>query len=196
MDRRQQKTREAIFEAFSKLLSEKNFSKITVQEIIDQANIGRSTFYSHFETKDDLLRELCNDLFGHVFSDSLNTEKTHDFSWATGNPHIAITHILYHLRDNKKNFIGILTCESGELFLGFFRQYLNRLIIGTMLNDAEYTNETVPYDFLVHHISGSFVNMVEWWIKNGLKQSPEELTTYFEAVISPVITATNNQKSI
>ena len=79
MDRRQQKTRNAIFNAFSELLKNKNFNNITVQEIIDKANIGRSTFYSHFETKDDLLKEMCTDIFTHIFSDELKMEKTHDF---------------------------------------------------------------------------------------------------------------------
>ena len=79
-DRRQQKTRQAVFEAFTGLLEKKAYSKITIQEIIDGANIGRSTFYSHFETKDDLLKALCKEIFDHVFSDELTQEPTHDFS--------------------------------------------------------------------------------------------------------------------
>ncbi|GLC79048.1 TetR/AcrR family transcriptional regulator [Lacrimispora brassicae] len=187
MDRRQQKTRAAIFEAFGTLLSAKGYSKITVQDIIDEANVGRTTFYAHFETKDDLLKEMCSDLFSHVFSDSLSAESTHDFSMKTGNPSAMITHILYHLLDNKRNIIGILTCESGELFSGFFRQYLNELMAVRLLGDGHLCSQHLPREFLVNHISSSFVGMVQWWIKNRLAQTPEELADYFMAVISPVI---------
>ena len=62
MDRRQRKTREAIFKAFTELLSAKDFDQITVGEIIKLSDVGRSTFYSHFETKDFLLKELCEEL--------------------------------------------------------------------------------------------------------------------------------------
>lgn len=187
MDRRQQKTRDAVFEAFSILLSNKSFSKITVQEIIDKANVGRTTFYAHFQTKDDLLKEMCEDLFAHVFSDDLHSESTHDFSMKTGNPHGIITHILYHLLDNKRNIIGLLTSESSELFLSFFRQYLNTLLAVRLLQQVNQSKEIVPYDFLVNHISSSFVGAVQWWISGKLRQSPEELAEYFMAALAPVM---------
>lgn len=187
MDRRQQKTRAAIFDALSSLLAEKSYNRISVREIIDKANVGRSTFYAHFETKDELLHELCTDLFHHVFSDSLITETTHDFSSVKNDPLSAITHILYHIRDNKKNIIGILTCESGELFQSFFRQYVNDLLARQILNEVTIERLPVPYPFFINHISGSFVNMIQWWLNNGLQQTPEELSRYFMAVIRPVL---------
>lgn len=187
MDRRQKKTRDAIFAAFGALLSRKGYGKITVQEIIDAANVGRSTFYSHFETKDDLLRDMCTDLFNHVFSDSLKIENTHDFSWANGDADAMITHMLYHLRDNRNLIAPLLTGESGELFLRFFKQYLNDLITLHLLKGMMRKNVLVPDDFLVHHISGAFVEMVHWWLGNDMKQTPEEMAKYFASVIYPVV---------
>ena len=59
MDRRQRKTRQLVLSAFTELLSKKKYSDITVGEIIEKADVGRATFYAHFETKDFLLKELC-----------------------------------------------------------------------------------------------------------------------------------------
>lgn len=119
MDRRQQKTRKAIFDALSRLLEKKRFELITVQEIIDEANIGRSTFYAHFETKDDLLKEMCTDIFHHIFNDQLPQETEQGFSMGKANLELKLGHILYHLREGKRNLKGILGGESGDVFMRF-----------------------------------------------------------------------------
>lgn len=183
MDRRMQKTREAIFNAFSTLLAQKRYSKITVQEIIDQANIGRSTFYSHFETKDDLLKALCKDIFDHIFSDDLNSELTHDFSSVDNDLPSKLTHVLYHLKDSKRDLKGILSCESKDLFFSAIKSHLEQLF-------SQYIAVSVgiPPTYISNHLAGSFVETLKWWMQNDMTHSPEELTRYFFAVISSTIT--------
>lgn len=187
MDRRQKKTRQAIFSAFTSLLSEKNYNKISIQEIIDRADIGRTTFYSHFETKDSLLQELCNDLFNHVFSTNPHVETTHDFSLGQGTSKEIITHILYHINDNKEYIIHLFQGESKDIFIAYFKSYLNEMIVKYIFKDFRQTNSDIPEDFLKNHISGTFLNMIEWWINTGMKETPKQLCNYFMTVISPII---------
>ena len=96
MDRRQRKTREAIFNAFIEILSKKDFNNITVGEIIEKADIGRATFYSHFETKDFLLKELCEELFCHLF-DSLDKSNDHRHIFDCEAPDSIFLHLFLYL---------------------------------------------------------------------------------------------------
>lgn len=185
LDRRQQKTRVAIFEAFTELLTEKSYNKITVQEIIERANIGRSTFYAHFETRDDLIKALCGYLFSHVFSKALEAEKTHDFSLSVSGYHVVAVHILYHLRDSRKNVTALLAGES-SLFLKYLKDYLRQYIVKYLLADGRQQNP-LPREFLINHITYAFVGMLMWWIKDNWKQQPEEMACYFEKTVLPLL---------
>lgn len=181
MDRRQKKSREAIFKAFNNLITQKKYADITVQDIIDQADVGRSTFYAHFDTKDALVREMCTELFDHVVRDHDEAEETHDFSHGDNDTDSIVTHILYHLKDNQHNIVGILKGESGELFMRFFKHYL----IGVFKDElaGKLKQIDVPEDYLYHHISCSFVDTVNWWIQGGMTQSPETVEGYFRKVV-------------
>ncbi len=173
MDRRQKKTRQAIYEAFTGLLEEKTYSNITVKDIIDRADIGRSTFYSHFETKDELLKALCSDIFDHVFAEKLTRETTHDFSGREKNLEDEITHILYHLKDSSY-LKRILSCESGEMFMRFFKGYLEKIFEG----ELEKTKTHVPKSYLLHHMVCDFAETVRWWM-NHESYSPEQVASFF-----------------
>ena len=61
-DRRVGKTRKALKEALTDLILEKGYEAVTVQDVIDRADVGRSTFYAHFVDKDDLLMAILADL--------------------------------------------------------------------------------------------------------------------------------------
>ncbi|MDE6734480.1 MAG: TetR/AcrR family transcriptional regulator [Desulfovibrio sp.] len=186
MDRRQARTREAIFDGFCELLSRKAFSQITVQDIIDRANVGRTTFYAHFKTKDELLKALCEDMFTHVFAARPPREAAHDFSGEPGGAKETITHILYHLLENRRNIIGILNFGNGELMYGFFRKFFETYASARILAKEGRLRREVPQDFIMSHIASAFIGAVQWWIKNGMTEPPEAIAHYFMAVVEPL----------
>jgi len=181
MDRRISKTRKAIFSAFEGLLTEKRYEQISVQDIIDRADIGRSTFYAHFETKDDLLKNTCRNMFDHVFEDHPSSESSHDFSAGYDSLKPRLTHILYHLQDDRTWYERIFACESADLFWGYFKtQFLELISRYGIEKRAE--NLSVPGNFYLNYYCSTFMEAVKWWFKNGLRTTPEELELYFEKV--------------
>lgn len=189
MDRRQRKTREAIFTAFTALLSRKNYNQISVQEIIDEANIGRTTFYAHFETKDYLLKDLCEELFGHIIDTAMGLPHGH-YHYSCGSKTDSVfLHLLRHLQENDGNILGLLSSQNNEIFLRYFKDNLKRLIVIQYAEKGLLKNSALPEDYLVNHISSSFVETVDWWVNHQMKETPEQITDYFLAVIEPLCSA-------
>ncbi len=186
MDRRQRKTRQAIFTAFTGLLSKKSYNKITIQEIIECADVGRTTFYAHFQTKDDLLKALCEELFGHIVASAMDATHTHGLYSDSDVPESIFCHLLQHLQENDHNILALLSCESSEFFMGYFKQSLALLVSQHFLNNYPRHNN-LPEDFLANHISGSFVDMVLWWINQKMQPPPEQLDRWFRSVIEPIL---------
>lgn len=170
MDRRQQKTRKAIFSAFRSLLEEKRYDRITVQDIIDKADVGRSTFYSHFETKDLLLDAICGEIFDHIFENDPcpYIEKGNDLQGK-------LSHTLWHIKENKSDISSILLSDSSELFMQYFKEHLYKMF--KMYID-DFTAD-VPSDFLLNLLVGSFAETVKWWLKEDTKTPPEKVSDYF-----------------
>ena len=187
MDRRQQKTRAAIFQGFTSLLEKKPYHKITIQEIIDAANIGRSTFYAHFETKDELIRALCRMLFDHVLKSAFDAGHTHGLVLKEGQANSIFCHILQHLQEDRSHLLRLLSCESNAIFLGYFKASLIELLRSYSQLGKEMKCQGVPEDFLLNHISGSFVEMLQWWIGRGMKPGPQDMDAYFRRVMAAVL---------
>lgn len=183
MDRRQKKTREAIFNAFTELLSKKNYNQITVSEIVESADVGRATFYAHFETKDFLLKELCEELFCHIFDATEAGGEKHRHIFSCDAPSSVILHLLQHLQKNDNNILVLLACENNELFLRYFKENLKMLIQTKPQILGDKKESELPDDYWINYVSSTFVETVRWWLSNGMKESPETLSAYFFAVI-------------
>lgn len=174
MDRRQLKTRKAIFRAFRSLLEKKRYDHITVQEIIDEADVGRSTFYSHFETKDLLLNAMCEDLFYHIFEND-----PCPYAGREADMEGALSHILWHISENGDDLKGILLSDSGEIFMEYFKKHLYK----TFESHIDYFKVDIPREFMLNLLVGSFSEMVKWWLREGTKTSPETTAKYFMKII-------------
>lgn len=178
MDRRQKKSRNAIFMAFADLLNEKNYNQITVGEIIERADVGRATFYAHFETKDYLLKEICEELFCHIFDSDTGSDECHEHIFKCDAPDSVFLHLFQHIEKNDNNITSLLSCRNNELFLRYFKENLIELINRLDLIDKG-KNRSLPYDFIVNHTASTFIETVRWWLDNKMKESPETITEYF-----------------
>ena len=183
MDRRQKKTREAIFKAFIELLSKKQYHQITVGEIIERADVGRTTFYAHFETKDFLLKALCEELFCHIFDAAEEGREAHRHIFDCQAPGSVFLHLLRHLQNNDNHILELLSCDNNELFLGYFKSNLKELIIKQPYLYSSKQEKMLPKDFWINHISSTFVETIRWWVDHGRKESAETLLAYFYSAL-------------
>jgi AcrR family transcriptional regulator len=174
MDRRQKKTRTAIFEAFIQLLSEGDYAQITVGQIIDRADVGRATFYAHFETKDFLLRELCRELFDHVFRPEGASEL-----FCCDGAEAGFVHMFRHLKQNDNNILRLLRSRNNELFLRYFQEQLTQALRTQLALFDHRRDSRLPEDFWLGQICATFIQTVRWWVEGGMVQSPEQITQYF-----------------
>lgn len=179
MDRRQRKTREAIFSAFIELLSQQDYAQITVGQIIEKADIGRATFYAHFETKDYLLKALCEDLFCHIFDAAENENQDHNHLFHCDAPDSVFLHLFLHLRRNDNQILQLLSCSNNGLFLQYFKEQLEKMVTHQLPAFAHRKSPVLPESFWIHHIASTFVETLRWWIDNGMLESPETITEYF-----------------
>lgn len=173
MDRRQKKTRNAIFEAFIQLLGETDYAKITVGEIIARADVGRATFYAHFETKEFLLKELCRELFDHVFQDRGSAFFQCDA------PDSVFLHLFQHIGRNDSNILRLLRCRNNELFLDYFKENLAQALHDRPALFEHRRDSRLPEDFWVDHICATFTQTLRWWVEKGMSQSAQQITEYF-----------------
>lgn len=178
VDRRQRKTRQAIYDAFEALMANAHYRDITVAQIIECADIGRSTFYAHFETKDDLLEQMCVEMFDHIFEGVNEHCVTHADLRDTDLAGI-LAHLLYHMRDTHSGVCAKLLHEREPHFTAYFSKKLAVLFARKVCDMPQ----GVPTDFAQSVLVASFTQAVSWWFSSNCTSTPEELAGWFLATL-------------
>lgn len=172
MDRRKVRSRTVIFNAFLALLKQKRYSSISVKDIIEEANVGRATFYNHFETKDDLLKAFCNELFEHIFTPEGNCDLPIELD-TRYTLEQRLIHIYYHFKKSKKDMVSILKSEDADIFWGIFVPYIKKLF------EQEFEDSELPDRYLVSFYAGSFIETIKWWLNENMLTGEKQMAEYY-----------------
>jgi AcrR family transcriptional regulator len=178
-DRRVQKTRRLLLEAFGSLLVEKRYDAIVVREILDRANVGRSTFYAHFRDKDALLVSAIRDLLLTAAPESPLPARRSERVVRFSRP--IFEHIAQHFRSGT----GRMGIRSRAIVHERLRQVLVEHVAQQACIGA--TSGRVPGELLLLHVASSFVSVLNWWVANGGKLSPAEVDEIFRALVLPTL---------
>ena len=113
-------------------------------------------------------------LAGPNHAEEVSKEKTHDFSKTGNNIKAEITHILYHLMESSRYIKRILSCESGEIFMRYFKERLTQVFEG----ELEKQESDIPTEYMLNHMVCDFAETVRWWMNND-RYSPEDISAFF-----------------
>ncbi len=186
-DRRVQKTRKLLHEALIALLHEKRYDDIVVKEILDRANVGRSTFYTHFRDKDDLL---VSGMLARLHSMRTarmppSTSGAEQLVWFS-------LPIFEHI-DRERRAGRLWIGSRGRAILHeHLRKLLVELISGHLkssLSARRNTRVQIPADLLVQHVASTFVLVLNWWVERRGTLTPAQVDALFRALILPSLAA-------
>ncbi len=170
-DRRITKTRKAIYNAFLHLLNQKDYEAITVQEIIDLADVGRSTFYSHYESKELLLDELCQKLFHHLF------ERAEHLS-----PQDYLAHIFQHFKKNQDHVTSLLLSKN-DYFIRQLQKELEHDVYPMVADELIQAHPNIPHSYLKHLVVSHFIETLSWWLKKGKSYTEQEVIQFYLEIL-------------
>lgn len=181
-DRRTQKTRRALLQAMSDLLECKRFNNITVQDIIDKANVGRSTFYAHFETKEDLLNALIEDIF-EMLGENLSVPRQAGSNPAEGLP---VRELFEHVGEHHKLILGLMCVDHAETLQNRIRNYWSARILEIRAEQgAAEPMGGVPAEIYAYHVASTLISLIIWWLKNRMPCTPVQMEQYFNTLTQP-----------
>jgi AcrR family transcriptional regulator len=182
-DRRSQRTQKLLSEALIALMLEKRYDRITVQDIIDRANVGRSTFYAHFLDKEDLLVSQFERVLD-LFSQHLARDEGHN------TPSMSVVGLFRHVQEFQPAYEAMVWGRGIELLYQQGQAFLSKRIEADLVALLPVGKQpTVPVAILATHIASTLVTLIRWWLDNKMPYSIERMDEIFHQLVMPSLQA-------
>lgn len=182
-DRRVQRTKASLHGALIGLAREKPYPSIAVKEILARANVGRSTFYTHFRDKDDLLESGIHEILGSVQSQPRGgspLERALAFSLP----------LLTHIDEHRRAPGPPMSREGRMVMHQRMQDALTTLIADGLAKLPRHKPETeMPTHLLAQQVAFTFVLVLDWWVESDTPLTPAEVDARFRALVVPALAA-------
>lgn len=186
-DRRVTRTRELLLDALVSLLMERGYEKLTIQNLLDRANVGRATFYAHFQSKEDLLACSIARMRASL------TEQ-----WKSGTPAGAVPAerlrftlpFLHHLESHRRIYRATISRESEWTVEQHMRRMLRELVREDLDRHYRGRANAAALDLAVRYVVSTLWTVVVWWMESKKPPPPEEVNRVFQRLTFPGLDAT------
>ncbi len=180
-DSRAVRTRDALASALIALMHEKGFDDISVQEICERAQVGRSTFYAHFQDRDELfIRHTV--VFGRTLGERLTWDE------ARGSYCFPVRWLFAHVRQMKPVFDSLTRARKTAFIMKVWQNNIAEVFVQRVaaVRRAGATAVTVPAAALAEQLAGTLVTLMVWWMDHHYPLAEHEMERHFQHLIAGI----------
>jgi AcrR family transcriptional regulator len=171
-DPRIKKTRRDLRAAFIQLILQRGYDSISIQDITDQAETARITFYRHYRDKEELLTDCLNQLYEEL------VEKTEREIASGADAKALAFQVFYeHLQEQEQLYRILFSSMGTQAVIKRMRHYMAQRLIDNFdtLFDRN-TRPPIPDEIIAHHLVNAHIGLGIWWLENNKPYSVEYLT--------------------
>jgi AcrR family transcriptional regulator len=184
-DRRVRRTRRALHEALIALVLERGYDRLTVQDVLDRADVGRSTFYAHYRDKDALLTATFDDM-----REQLRREVAAPRPGDRFDPARPAELIFEHAHRNQRVYRALCGRRGGSAV----QRHLHRMVAEVLTAHLgphlpADGAEPVPVEVVVEFCTSAALGLLVWWVDRGLPGDPRRLAADYRTLCLPGVRA-------
>lgn len=183
-DRRVRRTRRILHDALTTLVLEKGYERITVQDILDHADVGRSTFYAHFRDKEALL-VACFD----GMRDDLQREFAALAPGEPPDPAGPAAIVFHHAHRHRLVYKALCGRKGGNLVYRHLNRLISDLVREHLRPHLAAAGSDLPADVVAEFYAGATIGLLMWWIDQDFRYGPTRMAAMHQRLTAPGMVA-------